>query len=239
MIFNQGSQVGKQHIDEKFLKNRNCSSTREFLHGKAAFQLLIFGFDWPAIKIKFLKHYLRDEWIEKVGSEIFFRAVIKSDFNDTNINVCGTVLGIAWKKGIDIARAFFCEVVSFLEAHKTKMPMLHTVAEKNFRIITTVEDDNAVLINVERFQIFQMFHGSSTFRSKKALERGMNEVVVKDIVNDGSKTHGEAPGRIRITEHFAEEFKIGRRVWKLNFGAIDGKKMVTMPESAGRKLTVQ
>lgn len=77
MIFDQGSQVGKQHIDEKFLKNRNCSSTREFLHVKAAFQLLIFGFDWPAIKIKFLKHYLRDGWIEKVGSEIFFRAVIK------------------------------------------------------------------------------------------------------------------------------------------------------------------
>lgn len=102
MIFDQGSQVGKQHIDEKFLKNRNCSSTREFLHVKAAFQLLIFGFDWPAIKIKFLKHCLRDEWIEKIGSEVFFCAVIESDFNDTDVNVRGTVLGIARKKSMDI-----------------------------------------------------------------------------------------------------------------------------------------
>lgn len=72
MIFDQGSQVGKQHIDEKFLKNRNCSSTREFLHVKAAFQLLIFGFDWPAIKIKFLKHYLRDrKSYTSVGTSCF------------------------------------------------------------------------------------------------------------------------------------------------------------------------
>ena len=84
-----------------------------------------------------------------------------------------------------------------------------------------------------------MFHGSSTFRSKIALERGMNDVVVKDIVNDGGKSHGKASGRIRIAEHFAEEFKIGRRVWELNFGTIDGKKMVPMPETAGRKLAVE
>lgn len=82
LIFDQGSQIGKQHIDEKFLKNRNRSSTREFFHGKAAFQLFIFGFHRPAIKIKFLKHCLCDERIKKVGSEIFFCAVIKSDFND-------------------------------------------------------------------------------------------------------------------------------------------------------------
>lgn len=84
---------------------------------------------------------------------------------------------------MDIVRTFFCEIVSFFEAHKTKMSMLYTIAEKIFRIITTVEDDDTVLVNVERFQIFQMFHGSSTFRSKKALERGMNDIVVKDIVN--------------------------------------------------------
>ena len=82
LIFDQGSQIGKQHIDEKFLKNRNRSSTREFFHGKAAFQLFIFGFHRPAIKIKFLKHCLCDERIKKVGSEIFFCTVIKSDFND-------------------------------------------------------------------------------------------------------------------------------------------------------------
>ena len=106
--------------------------------------------------------------------------------------------------------------------------MLDTVAEKIFRIITTVEDDDAVLINIERFQILQMFHGGSAFRSKIALERGMNDIVVKNIINDGSKAHGKPSGRIRITEHFAEEFKIGRRIWKLNFGTINGKKMVTM-----------
>lgn len=172
MIFDQGSQIGKQHMDEKFLKNRNRSSTREFFHGKAAFQLFIFGFHRPAIKIKFLKHCLCDERIEKVGSEIFFCAVIKSDFNDTDINVSGTILGIAWKKGMDVARTFFCEIVPFFEAHKTEMSMLHTVAEKIFRIIAPVKDDNTVLINVESFQIFQMFQGSSTFRSKIALERG-------------------------------------------------------------------
>lgn len=110
MIFGQGSQIGKQHIDEKFLKNRNRSSTREFFHGKAAFQFFIFGFHRPAIKIKFLKHCLCDERIEKVGSEIFFCAVIKSDFNDTDINVSGTILGIAWKKGMDVARTFFARL---------------------------------------------------------------------------------------------------------------------------------
>lgn len=112
---------------------------------------------------------------------------------------------------MNIARAFFREIVSFLEANKTEMSMLDTVAEKIFRIITTVEDDDAVLINIERFQILQMFHGGSAFRSKIALERGMNDIVVK----------------------------IGRRIWKLNFGTINGKKMVTMPESAGRKLIVK
>ena len=65
-------------------------------------QLLIFGFHRPAIKIKFLKHCLRDEWIEKIGSEVFFCAVIESDFNDTDVNVRGTVLGIARKKSMDI-----------------------------------------------------------------------------------------------------------------------------------------
>ena len=140
---------------------------------------------------------------------------------------------------MNIARAFFREIVSFFEAHKTEMSMLDTVAEKIFRIITTVEDDDAVLINIERSQILQMFHGGSAFRSKIALERGMNDIVVKNIINDGSKAHGKPSGRIRITEHFAEEFKIGRRIWKLNFGTINGKKMVTMPESAGRKLIVK
>ena len=65
----------------------------------------------------------------------------------------------------------------------------------------------------------------------------MNNVVVKDIVNDGGKIHGKAVGRIRIAEHFVGKFKIGRRVWKLNFRNINSKKMVTMPESTGRKLT--
>lgn len=91
-----------------------------------------------------------DEWIEKVGSEVFFCTVIESDFNDTDINV----LGIARKKGKDIARTFFREMVSFFEAHKTEMPMLDTVAEKIFRIIATVEDDDTVVINIERFQTF-------------------------------------------------------------------------------------
>ena len=106
------------------------------------------------MKIKVLKHCLGDEWIEKVGSEVFFCAVIESDFNDTDINVRGTVPGIARKKGKDIARTFFREIVSFFEAHKTEMSMLDTVAEKIFRIIATVEDDDTVLINIERFQIF-------------------------------------------------------------------------------------
>ena len=34
------------------------------------------------------------------------------------------------------------------------MSMLYTIAEKIFRIIATVEDDDTVLINIERFQIF-------------------------------------------------------------------------------------
>ena len=38
----------------------------------------------------------------------------------------------------------------FFEAHKTEMPMLNTVAEKIFRIIATVEDDDTVVINIER-----------------------------------------------------------------------------------------
>lgn len=45
-------------------------------------------------------------------------------------------------------------MVFFFEAHKTEMPMLDTVAEKIFRIIATVEDDDTVVINIERFQIF-------------------------------------------------------------------------------------
>ena len=106
------------------------------------------------MKIKVLKHCLGGERIKKVGSEVFFCAVIESDFNDTDINVRGTVLGIARKKGKDIARTFFREMVSFFEAHKTEMPMLDTVAEKIFRIIATVEDDDTVVINIERFQIF-------------------------------------------------------------------------------------
>ena len=120
MVFNQRSQIGKQHIDEKFLKNGNSSSTREFFQGKAAFQLLIFGFHWPAIKIKVPKHCLGDEWIEKVGSEVFFCAVIESDFNDTDINVRGTVPGIARKKGKDIARTFFREIVTTLGSDPIK-----------------------------------------------------------------------------------------------------------------------
>ena len=39
-------------------------------------------------------------------------------------------------------------------AWKEDMSMLYTIAEKIFRIIATVEDDDTVLINIERFQIF-------------------------------------------------------------------------------------
>lgn len=78
----------------------NCKS--KGYPGQTPMQLLIFGFHRPAIKIKFLKHCLRDEWIEKIGSEVFFCAVIESDFNDTDVNVRGTVLGIARKKSMDI-----------------------------------------------------------------------------------------------------------------------------------------
>lgn len=53
-------------------------------------------------KNKVPEHCLRDEWIEKIGSEVFFCAVIESDFNDTDVNVRGTVLGIARKKSMDI-----------------------------------------------------------------------------------------------------------------------------------------
>lgn len=67
----------------------------------------------------------------------------------------------------------------------------------------------------------------------------MDNVVVKNIINDGGEAHGKPSVGIRKTEHFAEKFKIGRRVWKLNFRTIDSKKMVTVPESAGRKLTVK
>ena len=84
-----------------------------------------------------------------------------------------------------------------------------------------------------------MFQSGSTLRSKIAMEGSVDDVVVKNIVNDGGEAHGKAPGRIRIAEHFAEEIKIGRRVWELNFRAINSKKMVTMPESAGRNLAVE
>jgi len=119
------------------------------------------------------------------------------------------------------------------------MAVFHTIAEHVFGIVTAVEDDNAVMIDVKSFQVFQMLKSGRTFRSKITVEGSMDDIVVKDIVNDRGKAHGKPAGRIRITEHLTEKLEIGGRVWEFDLRAINSKKMVAMPEFAGMDLAVE
>ena len=207
MIFDQGSQIGKQHIDEKFLKNRNRSSTREFFHGKAAFQLFIFGFHRPAIKIKFLKHCLRDEWIEKIkekqpefrdeklgrykkefdipqyDAEILTESKHMADIFEETTAICG--------KPKKVSNWLMVETMRLLKEHSME-PEDISFSPANLAKLIGLTEDGTINSSVAKEVFEQVFeknvdpesyveeHGLKTVNDEGALEEVLKEVIAKN-----------------------------------------------------------
>lgn len=107
MVFNEGCQIGKEHVQVKFLDHRDGSGTIEGFDIEPFLELIVFAFGRPAHKIQFLEHVRPYGRIIQVRSKVFLQSVIEGDFNDTNLDVICPVRGIALKGETGIAAAFF------------------------------------------------------------------------------------------------------------------------------------
>ena len=67
------------------------------------------------------------------------------------------------------------------------MMMGNTITEQVFRVISTVKNYNTVLIDIEVFEIFQMLNGSGAFGSQISMEGSMDDIIVKNVIDDGRK----------------------------------------------------
>ena len=65
--------------------------------------------------------------------------------------------------------------------------MGNTITEQVFRVISTVKNYNTVLIDIEVFEIFQMLNGSGAFGSQISMEGSMDDIIVKNVIDDGRK----------------------------------------------------
>ena len=87
-------------------------------------------------------------WIKKIGGKILFRSIIENNFDDSYLDILSSVFCVARKNSDYVAKAFLGNVIILLQAHKAKVLMLDTVTKHIFRIIATIKDYNAVLIDI-------------------------------------------------------------------------------------------
>ena len=71
------------------------------------------------------------------------------------------------------------------------------------------------------------------------MDRCMKDIIIQNIINYGSQSHGITSVWIRIAGHFAKEIKSWFWIRKFDPGTIYCKKMITLPQLSWRDLAVK
>ena len=76
------------------------------------------------------------------------RIYSNQEYHPGYLDILSSVFCVARKNSDYVARAFLGNVIILFQAHKAKVLMLDTVTKHIFRIIATIKDYNAVLIDI-------------------------------------------------------------------------------------------
>ena len=63
----------------------------------------------------------------------------------------------------------------------------------------------------------------NTWLTNITVKTKMDDIIIKNIINKGTKSHSKTAAWIRISKHFTEEFKIRFGIRQFYFGTINGK----------------
>lgn len=84
-----------------------------------------------------------------------------------------------------------------------------------------IENQNATYSSIELREKVESARRIQQDRYKD--EEGMDDIIIKNIINNGTKSHSKTAAWIRISKHFTEEFKIRFGIRQFYFGTINGK----------------